>query len=742
MVPGKRGSGLTTTSCHDEKMIESERKRLSALYRYDLFGSPPEPDYDKITALGAELFDTPICAISLVGENQIWLKSHHGTDLTALRRDGSFCAVAIETDAPLFVPDAVLDPRFVDSDLVRLAGIRSFAGVALITPDGERIGTFCVLDLVPREFTAQHGGMLTRLAGIVVDLFERRHAERVSTMLAPFAQGAHLALITTDETGRIAFWNAGAEEMFGYTRDEMTGEDMARIVPARFRGAHPEGFARVAREGCSNLTGRPLEVMALRRDGTEFPIELFLTVWHGPLGVGFGAQIQDISKRRTREQQLEYRADHDALTGLLNRAAFKTQVATHLRKTASAAIIVFDLDGFKTVNDDLGHATGDALLQALALRTLAFTRPDEIVARLGGDEFALLVANGSDLGAIRDRAKTLLDLINRPFAVNGYQLKLAGSVGIAIAPLQADDTEALLVRADLALFKAKNDGGSRYRIFDTGMEQQLAANRAFQDELRHAFAKQQFELHFQPQVNLSDGRLVGAEALLRWRHPTLGLLYPKSFLPVLETHALAFQTGGWVLDEACRTLAGWRRAGLSGIRMGVNLFAAQLHAGMLVETVEMALERHGLAPEDLELEITETIALRQDRKELEPLRTLHARGVGIAFDDFGTGFASLSALKTFPLSRLKIDRSFVQDVSSDPHSQAIIKGVATIGRTLGINVIAEGIETHEQERMLLDAGCDAGQGFLYGRGITSASFLQAYLGSAAIPRAAALVGDG
>ena len=723
---------MTNTSHNTKNMIDPEKARIIALHRYDLFGSPPEADYDKMTALGADLFGAPICAIALVGEDQLWLKSHHGTDLAALTRTGSFCDMVVEVDDPLFVPDTLLDPRFMGSDLVRLAGVRAYAGAPLITPDGQRIGTFCVLDLVPRVFTEQHAVMLTRLAGIVVDLFERRYAERWSTHLTPFAQGAHLALITTDETGKITFWNAGAEEMFGYTRQEMTGQDMARIVPMRFRGAHPDGFARVARDGSSNLTGRPLEVMALRRDGSEFPIELFLTVWHGPLGVGFGAQIQDISKRRTREQQLEYRANHDALTGLLNRAAFKTGVAAHLRDTATAAVIVFDLDGFKTVNDDLGHATGDALLQALALRVQAFTLPGEAIARLGGDEFALLVADGEDLVAIRDRAKQLLDLINRPFAVNGYQLKLASSVGIAIAPLQADDTEALMVRADLALFKAKNDGGSRYRIFDTGMEEQLAANRAFQEELRHAFAKQQFELHFQPQVNLDDGRLIGAEALLRWRHPTLGLLYPKAFLSVLETHALAFQTGGWVLDEACRTLASWRRAGLPRMRMGVNLFAAQLHAGMLVETVEIALARHGLQPQDLELEITETIALRQDRKELDPLRALHARGVGIAFDDFGTGFASLSALKTFPLSRLKIDRSFVQDVSSDPHSQAIIKGVATIGRALGINVIAEGIETPEQERMLSEAGCDAGQGFLYGRPITAEAFRKAYLGNSTL----------
>lgn len=263
-------------------------------------------------------------------------------------------------------------------------------------------------------------------------------------------------------------------------------------------------------------------------------------------------------------------------------------------------------------------------------------------------------------------------------------------------------------------------------MFDTGLENQLGATRAFQDELRFAFSERHFELHFQPQVRLADGVLTGAEALIRWNHPVRGLLRPAAFMPVLETHPLAYEIGCWVLDTSCQTLAAWRSQGLPPLRMSVNLFAAQLRSGTLIEVVEAALARHGLVPGDLELEITETIALRHDDQDLAPLRRLRERGVGIAFDDFGTGFASLSALKDFPLTRLKIDRSFVRDVCSNRHSAAIVRGVITIGRSLGLDVIAEGIETEEQVAHLRDCRCASGQGYFYGRPVSAGDFAQTF----------------
>ena len=440
-----------------------------------------------------------------------------------------------------------------------------------------------------------------------------------------------------------------------------------------------------------------------------------------------GAQIQDISERRAREDRLHHMANHDGLTGLLNRHSFLKRIEERLERNGTAAVFVLDLDGFKDVNDSLGHAVGDTLLQALALRLSATSDPVEILARLGGDEFAILLPVEISLGEVNARANALIEVIRRPFSVSGHELHLSTSVGVAVAPLHAGDAEELIVRADLALFKAKSDGGRRYRVFDTRLENQLGATRAFQDELRFAFSERQFELHFQPQVRLADGMLTGAEALLRWNHPVRGLLHPAAFMAVLETHPLAYEIGCWVLDRSCQTLAAWRIQGLPPLRMSVNLFAAQLRSGTLVEVVEATLARHGLAPGDLELEVTETIALRHGDNDLAPLRSLCKRGVGIAFDDFGTGFASLSALKDFPLTRLKIDRSFVRDVCSNRHSAAIVRGVITIGRSLGLDVIAEGIETKEQVAHLRKWRCASGQGYLYGKPVSASDFAHAAL---------------
>ena len=705
-----------------------ESRRLASVERYAVFGSLPEDEFDKITRLTADVLQTSICLLSIVGETDIWIKSQIGLDVGSLPRANSFCLAVVQTATPLVVPDAVADARFCDHPMVRDLGMRFYAGAPLRAPDGSNIGTLCVFDRAPRpSFPGKDLSFLQQVAALTMDKIERRFVNRISDILVPFAHVAHQALVTTDAAGRITFWNEGAEKMFGRPQIEAIGCAVDLIVPERLRAAHREGLARVASGAPSHMTGRAVEILALRRDGSEFPAELSLSVWRGPDGIDMGAQIQDISERRAREDRLHHMANHDGLTGLLNRHSFLKRIEERLERNGTAAVFVLDLDGFKDVNDSLGHAVGDTLLQALALRLSATSDPVEILARLGGDEFAILLPVEISLGEVAARADALIEVIRRPFSVSGHELHLSTSVGVAVAPLHAGDAEELIVRADLALFKAKSDGGRRYRVFDTRLENQLGATRAFQDELRFAFSERQFELHFQPQVRLADGMLTGAEALLRWNHPVRGLLHPAAFMAVLETHPLAYEIGCWVLDRSCQTLAAWRIQGLPPLRMSVNLFAAQLRSGTLVEVVEATLARHGLAPGDLELEITETIALRHGDNDLAPLRSLCKRGVGIAFDDFGTGFASLSALKDFPLTRLKIDRSFVRDVCSNRHSAAIVRGVITIGRSLGLDVIAEGIETKEQVAHLRKWRCASGQGYLYGKPVSASDFAHAAL---------------
>ncbi|TPG52163.1 sensor domain-containing phosphodiesterase [Sphingomonas glacialis] len=703
-----------------------EEARLACLPEYDILGTEPEAEYDHLTKLAADLFNAPICFVSLVGREEVWIKAHWGLDESRGTRDTSFCTHTILSADPLIVLDATLDERFRDNpNVVDGIAVGFYAGAPIINKEGVKLGALCIIDRVPRPaFSDRQRRLLVQLATLVSERLDARRDARKDIAIGSFAQSTGLAIITADAGGNITFWNDAARILFGYGRNEAVGRQLEIIMPERFRKAHRSGLTRLGNGGASALAGKSVEVTAMHRDGREFPIELSVAAWSGRSGMEFGAHIQDISARKAREADLHHFARHDSLTGLLNRGGFRACVEDCLRDHGAASLLVLDLDCFKSVNDTLGHAVGDALLQTIAVRMTACVEGEGVLGRIGGDEFALLVSRGSDLITARATAQRLLEAFSKPFEIAGHDLQIGTSIGIAIAPLHSADSDELLVRADLALLRAKSAGGRTYRVFDTGMANQLTARRAFKDQMRQAYLDGQWALFYQPQVRLSDGKLNGAEALLRWRHPTRGMLLPAAFMPVLETHLLAYEVGCWVIDEACRQLAEWRAQSLCIDRVGINLFAAQVRAGTLETVILTALERHDLQPSDLELEITETIVLGHDDGALEPLRRLHDLGVGIAFDDFGTGFASLSTLKRFPLSRLKIDRSFVEDICSEPHSIAIVRAISAMGQSLGLNVIAEGIETSEQADMVAKLGCSEGQGYLYGRPQDGRSFPQ------------------
>lgn len=695
----------------------SEEHRLETLHSYDLFGSPPELAYDQFTELGARLFDAPICLVSLVGQGEQWLKSHYGLAVCSTPRAVSFCAHTLTIGEPLVVLDATVDIRFCDNPLVEgEPHIRFYAGAPLIDDEGVHLGAFCVIDTQPRtHFSRGERDLLSHLAKMVVARMRKKRAMREGIALGGFANSTSLALITANVEGRITFWNKAAENIFGHAAADVIGHSLDIIIPPRFRDQHNHGLKRIAAGGPVNLSGKTVEVMAVKADGTEFPIEITITSWSGPRGTEVGAQIQDITARRQREARLQHLAHHDVLTGLRNHSCFTDCVADCLNEQGAAALLALDLDGFKTINDSFGHSIGDALLQAIAVRLATYISANGVLARIGGDEFALLLPGSDDPLGARAQADYILDAFSQPFQIAGHLLHVGTSIGFALAPLHAADAEELLLRADLALLAAKREGGRRVRLFDAGMANQLAAQRAFRTELRQATERGEWELFYQPQVRLGDGEPIGAEALLRWRHPTRGLILPRVFLPVLETHGTAFEVGSWIIDEACAQLVRWRSAGRQLPRISVNLFAAQFTSGNLARIVSDALERHALQPADLELEITETIALRADEHILSSLNQLRAAGVGIALDDFGTGFASLSTLKQIPVTRLKIDRSFVADICCEPHSAAIVSAVISLADSLNLEVIAEGIETPEQRDMLVQLGCGAGQGYMFGR---------------------------
>ncbi|HEX8447660.1 MAG TPA: EAL domain-containing protein [Sphingomonas sp.] len=704
-----------------------EADRLECLAGYDLDLTRIVPLFDKIAALGAQIFSVPICLISLDGADDQNFIGCHGLDMRSVPRAISFCDRILNGPDVAVVPDLSRDSRCADSPFVHAAPhARFYAGLRLITAEGVPLGSVCLIDAEPRAaFGDAQQAQLREFAAVAISALESRRMMLAGVAARRFVDTTGMAIVTSGRDGRITFWNAAAAAMFGYSAEEAVGRDLTLIMPHRFRHLHRSGMSRMVAGGVPTLAGKPVEIQAIRRDGTEFPIELTLSYWKSGDGMGFGAHIQDISARRSREARLQHLAHHDELTGLLNRRGFVERVETSLKEQGCAIVLALDLDSFKSVNDAFGHAVGDAFLQALAVRLVSATDDGAALARIGGDEFAILLPAGADLSRAEVVARTILLSFSDPVSISHHDLQLGISIGIAAAPLHAADGEDLMIHADLALFRAKHDGGRIHRIFDADMGRELATTRTFKVEIGRATLNQEWELLYQPQVGLRQRGLIGAEALLRWRHPERGLLTPGAFMGVLETHAAAFEVGCWVIDAACRQLTAWRTAGLKIERISVNLFAAQIRAGNLATIVGAALLRHRLLPSDLEVEITESIALRHDA-ELAPLRALHEAGVAIAFDDFGTGFASLTTLKRFPLSRLKIDQSFVADLCVEPHSAAIVEGMVAIGHRLGLNVIAEGIETLEQEKALRRLGCDEGQGYRYGRPMTGADLLHRF----------------
>ena len=441
----------------------------------------------------------------------------------------------------------------------------------------------------------------------------------------------------------------------------------------------------------------------------------------------FGALLRDISDRHAAKQRLEHLAHCDTLTSLPNRNALHERLSVDIGR-GPCSLLLLDLDGFKDVNDSLGHSVGDQLLAAVADRLTDAAGPQGFVARLGGDEFAVLLSDCADPIRVEDLTKRIFAALHLPFELAGQAIYVRTSIGIALSPKDAAGVEQLLSSADLALYSAKGDGGGVRTFFARSMQNTAEQRHRLGAELRQAVAQGEFELLFQPQVSLKTRALSGVEALLRWRHPDHGLLLPHSFLEVLEDSAIAEQVGDWIIDQACSAAAHWGRLGLGPVRVGVNLFAAQLRSGRLFSVVSSALRTHALSPDQLELEITENTVLRHTNQSTTALRKFKALGVGIAFDDFGTGFASLSLLQRYPLTRLKIDRSFVSQVDSKVGDAAIVQAVIGMANSLGLAVIAEGVETAAQETALVRLGCDEAQGYRYGRPMTAAEIAYTYLG--------------
>jgi diguanylate cyclase (GGDEF)-like protein/PAS domain S-box-containing protein len=536
--------------------------------------------------------------------------------------------------------------------------------------------------------------------------------------LATIIQASPVAIVCSDPHRRILIWNRSAEQIFGHSAEETIGQPTKLLPPDRVA----ESQALFERAISGEIV-RDVQVKRLRKDGTMIDVRVAAAPMTNPDGTvrGVAWAYEDITDRKKTEAQLRYLAHYDPLTGLPNRVTLQRQLASLLGGGRPLSVALFDLDGFKDVNDTLGHSTGDKLLVEVGGRLSAIAGARGQVCRLGGDEFVVVIPECGDPRVAAGLVDQMLRGLAEPYEVNDHVLHLGGSAGIAIAPNDGETGDDLIANADLALYQAKSDGGRVYRFYLPVLRAQAQARRGLDADLRRAFAENEFELYFQPQVRLADETVIGAEALLRWRHPAKGILAPGAFIETLAESSIASGVGRWIIRTACAKVAAWRAMGLSLNRISVNLFPSQLRDEALLKNIDDVLCDAGLPPEALEIEITENIALNYDEAAVV-LQKLREKGVKLAFDDFGTGYASLSYLTKFPLSRIKIDRSFVGKITDDAEDAAIVRSLISMAHNLGLEVIAEGVETAAQAAFLLKEQCEDAQGYLYAKPLAAEAF--------------------
>jgi diguanylate cyclase (GGDEF)-like protein/PAS domain S-box-containing protein len=519
------------------------------------------------------------------------------------------------------------------------------------------------------------------------------------------------AVAVLDGAGRFVWVNDSCAHLLAWGGG---GELLGRS----WREAHdPEEADRLEREGFAPARGGRVwrgDATARRHDGVHVPLEMVIT----PLNGGrLALALRDVSEQRETEEALRALVYRDPLTGLPNRRLFEDRLAIALaqahRYRHRLAVIFLDLDRFKQVNDTLGHSAGDALLRAVSGRLTESVREGDTVARLAGDEFTLLLPGihyAEDLAAI---SRKLVEALRQPFPLETHQVRVTASGGISLYPEDGEEAEALLKKADAAMYRAKERGRDNFQLFSPAMAEKALERSAFEESLGRALDREEMTLHYQPCLELATGRVVGVEALLRWRRPELGLLEPKDFIALADFTGVMLSVGPWVLETACRQARGWQRRGSRGLRVMVNLSAHELQQGELVVHVEKALAASGLEPDTLHLEIPEGYAMQDLDRTVETLRALRSVGVHLSIDGFGAGFSSLAHLRRLPVDALKIDLSFVRGATTDPDDASIVTAVIAVAHSLGLRVVALGVETEAQVSLLRSLGCDEVQGYLW-----------------------------
>ena len=534
------------------------------------------------------------------------------------------------------------------------------------------------------------------------------------------------AMVVVNENGEIVLLNLQAEKQFGYRRDELLGQKITNIIPVGFAERLIADSTRSAAEALAQQIGTGIELTARRKDGSAFPVEIMLSPLDSPEGILVTAAIRDISTRKAAEalalsMALEkiHSAEHDRLTGLPNRLLLNDRIDQAIVRAEhhanKVAVLCLDVDGFKHINDSLGRPIGDKLLQSIAERLLGCVRTSDTVSRQGGDEFVVLLSEVEQDEGTAVLARRMLQQVARPHTINGQDLHITASIGVSVYPDDGMNAETLAKNAETAMYQAKEKSRQGYQFFKPAMNERAAERQSIEEDLYRALERRELVLHYQPKVGLSSRRITGAEALIRWNHPTRGLVPPGQFIPVAEECGLIQPIGAWVLREACRQARAWADAGLPALTMAVNISAMEFREDTFLDGVFATLAETGLDPHLLELELTESVLVKQAESAASILRAVREKGVQVAIDDFGTGYSSLSYLRKFPVDALKIDQSFVRQISSGGDDTIIVTAIIALARSLKLRVVAEGVETAEELAFLGERQCDEVQGYYFSR---------------------------
>lgn len=728
---------------------ENEAERIAELHALELLESGDSAVLKGICALACEVLRLPSVAVALIDRGHQIFKAQSGCGMDGTSREHSFSTWTIMSSQVLIIPDASKDPRFANNIYVQGAPyIRFYAGVPLALRSGLNIGTLCLWGPEPRELSATEIEFISHLASIVIDQFRlheatrrarrelesRRISQKLLEMQSRELSRRQSLLSQTERLARIGGWE------FDVANGQLSWSDGIYRIYGLEVGAELDfnaairHFPREARQQFLSLFATALH------DGVPFEIELpfvdakgnhrlvrqtcELEKDAGEVVRAFGI-LQDVTERKEAEQRMWHMANHDALTGLPNRGLMREQLEAALRgfrrSRKVVAVLLLDVDQFKDVNDTLGHDAGDALLVEAANRLTSHMSDVDMVARLGGDEFIVVLSQLDSPGDAMDRARKLIDILGMPFSYKRSSLSCRCSIGIAVAPEHGNDSSTLLKNADIALYRAKAGGRGIAVEYNPRMHQAMERRLQLFTRVRAALSNKEFLPYYQPKISLRTGLIVGFEALMRWRHPRRGILGPSEFGQVFEDADLAVTIGEQLLHATTRDMAAWTDQGCDFGHIAINVSSPEFAREGLSERVLTALDHAHIAPERLTVEVTETVFLGRGSETVrQSLQALNKAGVRIALDDFGTGYASLSHLRQFPVDRIKIDRSFVNDIEHDIDDAAIVRAVINLGRSLGIEIVAEGVETTQQADYLRSNGCDFAQGFLFSKALPAA----------------------